>query len=57
MITRNENGKIVLQALDMQIFLGELFEKCQTEHEVEWVQYELTSMVDLIADERLDEIK
>ena len=57
MISRNEKGKLVIQSLDMEIFIGELFEKCQTEHEVEWVQNELTGMIDLMADERLNGIE
>jgi len=57
MISRNEKGKLVIQSLDMEIFIGELFEKCQTEHEVEWVQNEITGIIDLIADERLNEIE
>lgn len=55
MISRNEKGKLVVHSLDMEIFFGELFEKCQTAHEVEWVQNELTGIIDLVADERLDE--
>lgn len=57
MISRNEKGKLVMQSLDMEIFIGELFEKCQTEHEVEWVQKELTGTIDTIADERICEIE
>ena len=35
MLDRNENGKLKLDTLSLEIFFDELFEKCQNEHEVE----------------------
>ena len=33
MLKRNENGKLSLSSIDLQIFIGALFEKCKTENE------------------------
>ena len=35
-----EVEKLVLNSLDLQIFLGDLFEKCEDGHEIMWLQDE-----------------
>lgn len=56
MLSRNENGKLVLKSLDLQIFLGDLFEKCENEHEIEWLQNQITECTECIAEERKEEL-
>ena len=41
MLKRKEDGKLRLSALDLEIFMGDLFEKCKTVHEVEWLSIQL----------------
>ncbi|WP_159449964.1 hypothetical protein [Clostridium massiliodielmoense] len=56
MLERNEKGKLFLKSLDLQIFLGDLYAKCKTEHEVEWVQEQLEDAVECLARERMEEL-
>ena len=48
---KRKNGTLALNHLDLEIFLGELFLKCKTEEEIDWLQKEISETVDLIADE------
>lgn len=56
MLSRIEGGRLSLQSLDLKIFLGDVFAVCQTQKEIEWVAEQIKSCVDLIADERSDEL-
>jgi hypothetical protein len=56
MLSRSEKGRLILNSLDLQIFLGDLFEKCEDEHEIRWLQDEITGVTDCIADERREEL-
>lgn len=56
MLNRREDGKLTLKSLDLQIFLGDLFEKCKTEREVEWLQGEVTACVEIVADDKREEL-
>lgn len=56
MVERNEKGRLQLRSLDMQIFMGDLFEKCENEHEIDWLEDQLTEYAACLADERRDEI-
>jgi len=56
MIKRTEKGKLSLSMLDLQIFFGELFECCNNEKEVEWLQEQLVGCAENIAAERIEEI-
>ena len=57
MLDRREDGKLRLNSLDLQIFLGDIFVKCKNEHEVEWLQEQVSSCVEGIAEERLNEFE
>lgn len=57
MLKRNEENKLQFDALGMQIFIGELFEKCNSEHEVNWMEENIQNIVEMIAEERLDELE
>ena len=57
MLNRNENGKLALNSLDLQIFLGDLFGKCKNEHEIGWLKEEITGITECIADERSEELE
>ena len=51
MLNRKRNGTLSLKHLDLEIFLGELFLKCNSEEEIDWLQKEISETVDAIADE------
>ena len=57
MLERNEKGKLVFKSLDMEIFIGDLFEQCKTEHEVQWLQEQLQGIIECCADEQLEDIE
>ena len=54
MVERNVNGKLVLKFLDLEIFLGEMFLKCNTDEEIEWLQEQISEALDVIVDEAKD---
>ena len=54
MVERNVNGKLVLKSLDLEIFLGEMFLKCNTDEEIEWLQEQISEVLDVIVDEAKD---
>ena len=54
MVERNINGKLVLKSLDLEIFLGEMFLKCNTDEEIEWLQEQISEALDVIVDEAKD---
>lgn len=54
MVERNVNGKLVLKSLDLEIFLGEMFLKCNTDEEIEWLQEQISETLDVIVDEAKD---
>ena len=54
MVERNVNGKLVLKSLDLEIFLGEMFLKCNTDEEIEWLQEQISEALDVIVDEAKD---
>ncbi|KZL94337.1 hypothetical protein [Clostridium magnum] len=56
MLERNEKGKLSLKSLDLEIFIGDLFAKCSTEEEIDWLQEQLQSCVECSAEERLEEL-
>ena len=57
MLNRNEDGKLVLSAFDLTILISELYEKCNTKEEIEWLQNELSSRVECEAENRDEEIQ
>ena len=56
MLNRNEKGSLVFRQLDFSVFIGEMFDKCKTEKEVNWLQEQLSETIECSAEERLDEI-
>ena len=54
MVERNVNGNLVLKSLDLVIFLGEMFLKCNTDEEIEWLQEQISEALDVIVDEAKD---
>ena len=54
MVERNVNGKLVLKSLDLEIFLGEMFLKCNTDEEIEWLQEQISEALEVIVDEAKD---
>lgn len=57
MLKRKEDGKLRLSTLDLEIFMGDLFEKCKTVHEVEWLSIQLQEYAEKIQDERTTELE
>ena len=56
MLSRKENGKLSLSSLDLQILFGDLYEKCKTTHEVDWLSEQLVGYAESMQEERNDEI-
>lgn len=56
MIRRNDKGKLTFNHLDMRVFFDSLYEKCEKEEEVEWLQEQLQSYVDGGAEEAFDNL-
>lgn len=56
MLSRNEKGKLSLDGLDLEIFLGDLFSECKNKHEITWLEEQITGCTEGIAEERLEEI-
>lgn len=52
-----KSDKLNFESLDMQIFMGELFAECRTQKEVEWLQEQITGVVEGTAEERIEEIE
>ena len=48
---------MVINALDIQIYLGDLFDRCEDEHDVDWLAGQLIDMVDCMAEETIEEME
>lgn len=57
MLNRNEKGKLAFKSLDFEIFIGDMFAKCKTEREIEWLEEQLNGTVECSSQERRDEIE
>lgn len=55
-IERHGNEKIQVNTLNLEILIGDIFAKCNSEHEVEFVKEVLGDVVDLTSSERMDEL-
>jgi uncharacterized protein YutD len=53
MLKRNERGKLSFNHLDMQVFFDNLYEKCETEEEVEWLEDQIQSYAERGAEEAI----
>lgn len=56
-IKRNERNKLELKLLDFQVMIGEIFEKCENQVEVEWVKEQLESVVEVCSEERIEDLE
>lgn len=56
MLERTENGKLKMNTLDLDIFYSGLFEKCNNERELDWLQEQLQGCLENKADERREEL-
>jgi hypothetical protein len=56
MLNREKDGKLKFKTLDFEIFISDLFAECKTLREVSWLQEEMLSRVNGLADERADEL-
>lgn len=54
---KRKNGRLTINTLDLQIFLGELYLNCETEEEIDFLHENILGYNDLCADERMDEIE
>lgn len=52
MINRKENGKLEIQSMALELCIGDMFEKCKSKREVEWLRENLVSIVECTAEER-----
>ena len=44
-------------SLDFDIYVGNLFEMCESEDQVEWLKDQLSTSIDCLGDERIDELE
>lgn len=51
------NGKLELKSLDLMIQLGNLFEHCKTEKEIDWLLQQIVESAEVVAEEVLDELE
>jgi len=57
-LKRDENGKLQLSHyLDLEIMFGDFFKECKTEDEADWLYREMLTALDLLHEERLDELE
>lgn len=57
LLTRREDGRLVLQSLDLEILIGDLFALCKNERETEWLEENLAGVVEVEAERRRDELE
>lgn len=57
MITRAENGRLFLERVKLEVFIGKLFTKCKNKKEIEWLESQMQIALDVSVEERIDEIK
>ena len=55
-VERAENGKLKINSLDLQILIGDMFELCKTEHEIEFVSESIIGTAENITEEMLEEL-
>ena len=51
------DGKLELKSLSLMINLGNLFEYCKTEKEIDWLLQEIIESAEVVAEEALDELE
>lgn len=56
-IEKTESGRICLGTLSLEIFIGEIFEVCDNEEQIEFVKENLIDIIECVADERLEELE
>lgn len=54
--TRNEDGRLVMQSLELQILLGDMFSVAKDEGEVEWILENIQGYAEVISEEKLEEL-
>lgn len=56
MLNRNEKNKLVLNSLEFENFIRELFDQCKTEVEVESLKEQIQDIIEDVTDERINYI-
>ena len=56
MVSR-KNGKILINTLDLECFMATMFLPCKSEHEVAFIQDNIISAVEAMAQDTLYELK
>lgn len=56
MVERKENGKLAFKSLDFEIFIGDIYEQCNTESEINFIMENMQGIVESLAEERLEEL-
>lgn len=54
-LNRNEDGKLKINTLNLQILFGDLFEICNSEKEINFVLNNIVECAECIADEIMEE--
>ena len=56
LIARNDNGKLYIDTLGLDVMFGDLFDNCKTESEIEFVKDAIIGSVENVAEDFLDEL-
>lgn len=54
-LNRNENGRLQLHTFKLEIFLSDLFYKCETKDEINFILNNIIECAKCIADEIIEE--
>lgn len=54
MLNRDNTGELLLNKLDLEIFLSDLFFKYKNENELEWLEQTILDYIELVKDKVID---
>ena len=56
MLIRNEKGHLKFDWLSFEIFIRDLLAECKNKEEVVWLEEQLNDIIDVVAEERIEEL-
>lgn len=54
--TRNEDGRLIMKSLDLQILFGDMFSVAKNEDDVNWILENIQGYAEALSEERLEEL-
>jgi|GEM_PF-4447510 len=55
MLSRKKDGKLFLDTLEFDIYLDNMFDKCENNKEIDWLSEQLIGSVEKITNERQED--